>query len=422
MLSDTPHLLQQIRLLDPLQEIDRIADILIFNDKIQEIKPNLANFVDNIPVIDAKSLILAPGLVDLYSHSGEPGYEERETLSSLINSAKSGGFTRINILPTTEPKADQAATLLGLQQRIPPYSPVSVHFWGTLTRQAKGEKMSELAELAATDIIGFTDNQTFENLDLLRRLLEYIKPLNVPIALTPLNRQLQGNGVMREGEASILYGLTGDPAISETAALTSILTLVEATETPVHFMRISTHRSVELIADAKKRGLPVTASVTWLHLWGNSLDLAEYNPNWRLNPPLGNIEDQAALIEGVKKGVIDAIAVDHTPYTYEEKTVAFADAPAGAIGFQLVLPLLWEKFVKSGQWLPLTLWKALSTHPCLCLNQPPITCDLGQNEFILFDSEQKWFLNSQTSHSLSQNTVWWNREITGRVISVNSNQ
>lgn len=222
---------------------------------------------------------------------------------------------------------------------------------------------------------------------------------------------------MREGEASISYGLTGDPEISETSALMAILELVALTKTPVHIMRISTTRSVELIAQAKEKGLPITASVTWLHLIGNSEAIRDYNPNWRLDPPLGNISDQKALIDGVREGIIDAIAVDHTPYTYEEKTVPFADAPSGAIGLELVLPLLWQTFVVSGKWSALTLLKALSSNPAKCLNQEPISCEIGQKaQLILFNPQKTWTVGSDTLYSLAQNTPWWGKELTGKVI------
>jgi dihydroorotase len=388
---DRPYLLRQVRLIDPLTETDQIGDLLISEGKIQSFAAHLSDFLANIPVKDASSLIIAPALIDLYSQSGEPGYEERETIRSLIKAAEAGGFARVNILPTTDPKANNTATLSGLQQLIPPLSSLDLQFWATLTEKGKGEKMSELMELAQSEITGFTDAAPVQNLQLLRRLLEYLKPLDKAIALFPLNPQLRGKGVMREGEASISYGLTGDPAISETSALMAILELIALTETPVHLMRISTARSVELIAQAKERGLPVTASVTWLHLLGNSEDIWDYNPNWRLDPPLGNLSDQKALIDGVKEGIVDAIAVDHTPYTYEEKTVAFADAPSGGIGLELVLPLLWQTFVVSGTWSAVTLWKALSSNPAKCLNQAPISCEIGQTaQLILFDPQQNW--------------------------------
>jgi dihydroorotase len=243
-----------------------------------------------------------------------------------------------------------------------------------------------------------------------------LKPFNQVIALYPLNPQLRGQGVIRDGENAILYGLVGDPSVSETSALTAILELVALTETPVHLMRISTQRSVELIEKAKHSGLPITASVTGLHLLGNSENLATYNPHWRLDPPLGNLSDQNALIDGVNRGIIDAIAVDHTPYTYEEKMVAFADALPGAMGLELMLPLLYDTLVTSGKWSALTLFRALSSNPSLCLNQKPISCDIGQKaELIVFDPQQVWTVTKDNIYSLAQNTPWWEKSLKGKV-------
>ena len=231
------------------------------------------------------------------------------------------------------------------------------------------------------------------------------------------------------------------PDYAETAALATLLELVEVTRTPVHIMRVSTARSVELIAQAKARNLPITASTTWMHLllnttainrvWNQPLEDIEplenqtlvhaiplpYDPNLRLDPPLGNPPDHQALIQGIETGVIDAIAIDHTPYSYEEKTVAFSDAPPGSIGLELALPLLWKTFVESGHWSALDLWRVLSCQPALCLQQTPHSIQPNQPaEMILFDPQQPWIVNANTLKSLSINTPWLGQKITGRVV------
>jgi len=211
--------------------------------------------------------------------------------------------------------------------------------------------------------------------------------------------------------------LPGNPAIAESTALAAILEVVAAIGTPVHLMRISTQRSVELIQDAKAKGLPVTASTTWMHLLLNTEDLGSYNPNLRLEPPLGNPVDQAALIQGVREGILDAIAIDHTPYTYEEKTVAFAEAPAGVIGLELALPLLWHTLVETGDWSALELWQRLSTSPALCLQQTPSAIAPEQPaELVLFNPQETWKVERYTLKSCSTNTPWLGRQLTGRVL------
>jgi dihydroorotase len=420
LLSKSNILLQQVRVLDPLSNQDRIADVLIVDNTIEAIETRFLAIPDGTPIIDGRELIFAPGLVDLYSYSGEPGREERGTLENLTEAARAGGFTRVAILPNTVPAIDNPATLSLLNRKCEHLrSPFCLYFWGALTMGLAGQQMSEFADLAAAGAIGFADGRSIKNLALLRRLLEYIKPLNKPIALVPLSEALQGNGVMREGSNSIYYGLPGIPAIAETVAIASLLELIAATETPVHLMRISTRRGVELIAQAKARGVPVTASTTWMHLLFNTDDIASYDPNLRLEPPLGDREDMEALIEAVKQGTIDAIAIDSMPYTYEEKTLSFAEAPPGAIGLEFALPLLWERFVQSGQWSALDLWQSLSLRPLSCLQQKPISIAPKQSaaEAILFAPQVTWTLDESALESVCSNTPWFGKTITGRVLS-----
>lgn len=276
--------------------------------------------------------------------------------------------------------------------------------------------MTELAELAATPgLIGFADGQPLK-MALLRRVLEYLKPLGKQIALYPCNRELVGNGVMREGSYSLQFGLPGNPAIAQTTALAELLELVAAIGTSVHIMRVSTARGVQLIAQAKAQGLPITASTSWMHLLLDTTAISSYNTSLRIEPPLGNPEDKAALRKGVKTGVIDAIAIDHTPYTYEEKTVAFAEAPAGAIGLELALPLLWQHLVETGEFSALELWRTLSTRPIECLHHSKQSPDTWASELTLFDPQQSWIVEKQTLKSRSHNTPWLGQKIIGRVV------
>ncbi len=417
-------LLQQVRVLDPVSGIEKIADVLLVNGIIEAIAPQVKEFPSDTIITDCQGLILGPGLIDLYSHSGEPGHEERETLLSLAQGATAGGFTRLNILPNTLPPLDNPAELALVKQKQKAIqgnlsAPVKMDFWSNLTVGGKGENMSEIAELCTSGVIGFTDVAPLSNLALVRRLLEYLQPLNKPVAFKAVNSHLQGNGVMREGPFSLRYGLPGNPAMAEAAALAALLEVVGAVGGKVHLMSISTARSVELIAEAKNRGVPVTASTSWLHLLLDSEDTESYDPNLRLEPPLGNPEDRMALVKGVKEGIIDAIAVDHSPYTYEEKTMAFAVAPPGAIGLELILPLLWENLVTTGILSALDLWQALTVGPQSCLGQELSPLILGSKaELVLFAPQKTWQVDRKNLYSLSFNTPWWNKEITGRAIKV----
>ena len=406
--------LQQVRVIDPIHQTDQTADVWLMGDKIQGIEPHFDPIPDETTIIDGQGLIFAPGLVDLYSYSGEPGYEERETFQTLGAAAIAGGFSQVAILPNMQPSLDNPSTLMLIQQklaRLDPKQSPQFHFWGNLTLDGKGEQLTELAELAETTIIGFTDAKPLRNEGLLQRALEYLQPLNKPVALVPVNLTLRGNGVMREGDASIRFGLPGDPVMSESSAIASILEIVSATQTPVHLMRISTARGVELIAEAKSRNLPITASVSWMHLLLNTEKIGSYNPNFHLNPPLGNESDRLALIQGVKAGIIDAIAVDHRAYTYEEKTLAFAESPTGSIGLELALPSLWQTLVETGELTVLELWQALRVNPLKCLGLTETYQD-----YLLFDPAANWTVDGSSLKTLGRNTPWLGESIQGKVI------
>ncbi|HEY9847647.1 MAG TPA: hypothetical protein V6D03_15800, partial [Candidatus Caenarcaniphilales bacterium] len=288
--SSTPNreLLRQVRVLDPTTQTDRIADVLIVDGRIHSVAAQITEVPSQTQLRECSGLILGPGLIDLYSHSGEPGFEVRETLSSLRQAAAAGGFTRLAILPDTAPAVDHPGSLELLRSRFAALQqvPVQLYCWGALTLGAQGQQMAELQEMVAAGVVGFSDGAPLQNWALVRRLLEYLHPVNLPIALWPCNLELAGNGVMREGSASLRFGLAGNPAIAETTALVALLEVVATTGTPVHIMRVSTARSVELIQLAKARGLPITASTSWMHLLLNDEAVGCYDPNLRLEPPL----------------------------------------------------------------------------------------------------------------------------------------
>jgi len=411
-------LFRQVRLLDPVSETDRVVDVWIEAGSVRAIADVLEPESADVTVTDAAGLVLGPGLVDLYSHSGEPGYESRETLASLHQAARAGGFVRVLLLPDTDPAIATPADVEWIRQHAPAGLP-RLQPWAALTLDAKGDQMTELGELATTDIAGFADGRPIRQWGLLRRSLEYAQALNRPIALWCCDETLRGNGVMRDGPDAIRFGLPGAPAIAETAPLAALLECVAQIGTPVHLMRISTARSVALIAQAKSSGLPITASTTWHHLLLNTQAVGCYDPNLRLEPPLGTPEDQAALIQAVRDGVIEAIAIDHSPYTYEEKTVPFAEAPPGAIGLELALPLLWQQLVEPGHLPALTLWRSLSTNPLRCLGEEPrAIAPETPASLTLFDPRPLWKVTRQTLQSHSANTPWLGREFQGQVVKV----
>ncbi len=402
-----PILFKQVRILDA-DATDKFADIFIDRDRqiYLDVEPN--QIPENTNVDERSGLILGTGAIDLYSTSGEPGHESRETIAELVQASKNGGFSTVGILPNTQPAIDDIAALefwRNVQQkygdRLQP--------WGAITKGLEGKQLTDMAELAES-VIGFTDSKPIANLLLVRRAMEYIKPLGKPIALFPQNPDLAGSGVIREGKWSLQYGMTGYPAAAETSALAALIELVRLTKAPTHFMRISTAQSVELITQAKNDGLPITASTTWLHLCHCDRDLASYDPNLRLMPPLGSEGDRLALIAGIRSGAIDAIAIDHTPCAYEEKVVPFEVAPVGAIGLEFAIPVLWQSLVTTGLLTASELWKALSINPAkvLGLAQPQLAT--------LFDPNWEWLVEAKAIASQSKNSSYIGRSLIGKVL------
>ena len=268
--------------------------------------------------------------MDLYSHSSEPGHEARETLSDLAQSASAGGFTQVGILPDTIPAIANESALTAIRQKsnylknsqknsqkcLP-----ELNFWGA-AYDYSNQQMTELGELKS-GTMGFVSQHNFGSLNALRQILEYLQPWQKPLAIALQQNELAGDGVVREGEMSIRYGILGNPGFSEAAIIAAVLEIVAEIPSPVHIMRVSTKRGVDLIADAKAKDLPVTASTSWMHLLNHSDAVSSYDPNLRLEPPLGSQQDRGALIDGVQQGIIEAIAIDHQAYTYEEKNRGF---------------------------------------------------------------------------------------------------
>jgi dihydroorotase len=415
---------------------DGVGDVLIENGVITAIAPLLTNLPADVEMIDGRGQFLGPGLIDLYSQSGQPGYESRETYESLSRAAAAGGFTRVGLLPNTQPAVDNVGAIAAIQNANASrfsakesvrestgesarnsHRQAQLIPWATITLGAQGKQLAELAELAEAGALGFTDGAPLVNSALLRRLLEYAQPLQKPIALWPCDPHLVADGVAREGVQSLRLGLPGVSAIAETTVLATLLECVAEIPALVHIMRISTARGVALLRQAKAQELPISASVPWHHLIFDTQDLDGYDPSLRHDPPLGNADDRLALIAGVADGVIDAIAIDHSPYTYEEKTVAFNAAPPGAIGLELALPVLWQAFVDSEQqWSPTQLWQALSEGPAQCLGITPARLKVGElAELTLFDPKVRWQVVPTALHSLASNTPWANQTLQGKV-------
>ncbi|MFN9533059.1 MAG: dihydroorotase [Pseudanabaena sp.] len=407
-----PVLFKQVRILsaDSSSNIaEPFADVFVDSDHQIHLNFDQSQIPQETNIDQRSGVVLGTGLIDLYSTSSEPGHESKETISELVQAAKNGGFATIGILPNTQPAIDDIAALEFWRNVQQKHGNI-LQPWGAITKGLEGKQLTDIAELAES-VIGFTDSKPISNLLLVRRAMEYIKPLGKHIALFPQNPDLTGTGVIREGKWSLQYGMTGYPAAAETTALAALIELVRLTKAPAHFMRLSTAQSVELIYQAKNDGLPVTASATWLHLCHCDRDLATYDPNLRLSPPLGSEGDRLALIAGIKSGVIDSIAIDHTPCAYEEKVLPFEVAPVGAIGLEFALPVLWQNLVISGLLTATELWQALSVNPAKILGLAPPKLST------LFEPCLEWLAKDSAISSQSRNSNYMGRSIIGKVLA-----
>ncbi len=412
-------LIQHVRSIDPSTHTDRTVDVLLENGKVRSIGPEISPS-NEMTLIDGRGKVLGPGLVDLYSRVGEPGHEERETLHSIAQAGKAGGFTRLNLLPSTQPALDNPAQVQWLKQRVEHLRSVEslpdLQVWGALTLDTAGMQMCEFAELAQ-GVVGFGEGKAIGSFGILLRMLEYTQPFAKPLLLWMWDSALAGKGTMRQGVESLRFGLPGVGQMAETVPLATLLELlrdpsVPRPQVPIHVMRVSTARSIDLIAQAKAEGLPITASTTWLHVLLDSRDLERYPPSLRLPAPLGNEDDRTALVAAIKSGVIDAIAVDHAAYTYEEKTVAFGEAPAGAIGLEFALPMLWQGLVETGQLSAVELWQSLSHKAGDCLGVA------AGESWVLFDPQAVWTVTEASLKGRSSNTHLWGQAVMGKVVQV----
>lgn len=420
---DRSYIFQQIRILDPASKTNRVGDVWIERGKLQAIEDRIESIPDGAEPVDAQGWVMGPGLIDLYAQSGEPGFEQRETLHSLANAALAGGFTQVGLLPTTDPVVDTPDAIQAILDHRASNGPPHWLPFAAMTHGTRGESLTELAELVDSGAIAFCDNRPIDSLPLLRRMLEYAHPLKIPILLWPQATSLAGGGML-EGQWSIRAGVKGSCTAAEPLAVAQIIELVALTETPVHLMRLSQARSVALVRQAQSTALPITASTTWMHLLFADRDIEtyHYHPALHLHVPLGSDSDRQALVDAVQDGTLSAIATDHTPYTFEEKTVAFAEAPAGAIGLELALPLLWQRLVMEGGISSVELWSVLSQKPAAILRLPSPTLAIGESaNCTIFVPDRSWTLNRQSAYSLSTATPYWNQEIKGQVIACWSN-
>jgi dihydroorotase len=353
------------RVIDPAGGRDEQADLAVAGGRIVAIGPRAADFTPE-RVIDAQGLVVAPGLVDLAARLREPGHEHEGMLESELAAAAAGGVTSLVCPPDTDPPLDEPGLVEMLKFRARKLSRCRLFPLGALTRRLEGTTLTEMAELTEAGCVGFSQADVpVRDTMVLHRALQYAATFGYTVWLRPNDAWL-GNGVAAKGPLATRLGLSGVPVLAETIALHTILELVRDTGARVHLCRLSSAAAVRLLRQAKADGLPVTADVSINHLHLTDVDIGYFNADMRLNPPLRQQADRAALRAALADGTIDALVSDHSPVGEDAKHLPFAEAEPGASGLELLL----SAGLKWGQDEGLDLAAALSRmtqHPARVL-------------------------------------------------------
>lgn len=407
--------IQNGRLIDPKNKIDAIQDVFISAGKIVATGKSPAGFKAE-KIIDAKGLIVAPGLIDLAARLREPGYEYRATLESEMNAAVAGGITSLACPPDTDPALDEPGLVEMLKHRARALCQANVYPVGALTYGLKGQELTEMAELVDAGCVAFSQaDAPLTDTRVLMRAMQYAATFNFGVWLRPQDSFLARDGVAHDGEVATRLGLPAIPVCAETIALCTMLQLARETGVRLHICRISSAAGVSLIRAAKKEGLVITCDVSMNHIHLSEMDIGYFDSNCHLMPPLRNQRDREALRIGLQEGVIDAICSNHSPVDDDAKQLPFAEAEAGATGVELLLPLV-LKWAQEGKQ---TLVDALAKVTCNAAHILKIDAGHLSNgaaaDICIFDPACHWKVEPQALKSQGKNTPFLNMELQGKV-------
>jgi dihydroorotase len=405
------------RLIDPASGLDAKGGLLVESGKIVDFGPRLFNDAEpNDPeVIDCRGLVLAPGLIDMRVFTGEPGSEHRETLESASLAAAAGGVTTIVVMPNTDPIIDEPSLVDFLKRRSAATAKVRVAPMAALTKRLAGESMTEIGLLKEAGAVAFTDgDRTIANARVLRRALAYASTFGALVVGHAEDPELALDASMTEGEYATRLGIPAAPAAAEAIIVERDIRLVELTGARYHFGQISCRASLEAIAAAKQRGLPISCAVAAHHLALNELDVSTYLTFMKVKPPLRSEADREAMVEGVASGVIDAIVSSHDPQAADTKRQPFAQAAFGAIGLETLLPVALGLHHQGRASLPHIL-KTLTAAPREILGLSGGTLGKGvPADLVLIDPNEPFVVERDALYSRARNTAFADRKLQGR--------
>ena len=414
-------LVRGAHVLDPRTGIDAPHDLLVRGGEIAGLgAPGSLHAPAGAEVLDGEGRHLFPGFVDPHVHLRTPGQEHKEDLDSGTRAAAAGGFVAVIAMPNTDPTIDGAPVLRSLREAARREARVPVGFLASITRGLEGDALTEMAELADTGALGFTDDgKPVHRAAILRRALQYQRLCGGVLALHEEDPSLSGAGVMHEGNISARLGLAGIPAISESTMIARDAAIAGYEDGRIHIQHLSARESVEAVAEAKARGVRISAEASPHHLALTDDDVlaSDLDTRLKMNPPLRGSDDRSALIDGLRDGTIDCIATDHAPHAREEKEVPWEQAPMGTTGLETAFAAVHSELVLGGV-LPLALIvEKLSAGAALFgLTPPRIAIGLPAN-LCLIDLGAEWEVGDAGYESRSENCCFAGRRLSGRVLT-----
>ncbi len=420
-------LIQNGRVIDPANQVDAIADVLIEGTTIKRVGPKLAA-PEGVETVDATGKVVCPGLIDIHVHLREPGFEYKETVLTGTRAAAAGGFTAVCTMANTQPVNDNRSITDYILDKARTEGRVRVYAIGAVTRGLRGEELAELAELAEAGCVAFSDDgKCVMNADLYRRAMEYTLPFGTPVISHAEDQHLSKGAAMNEGVVSTELGIPGAPAVAEDVMVARDILLAELTGAHVHIAHLSTAGAVRLVRDAKARGVRVTAEVTPHHLTLTEDAVRAFDANTKMSPPLRSKRDAEALIEALADGTIDCVATDHAPHALSEKEGEFDHAAFGVVGLETAVSVLLDRLVRPGL-LPLpTLVARMSRGPAHLLNLPGGSLAPGApGDVTILDLDRELTVDPARFHSKSRNTPFagwtlrggpWKTIVSGKVVA-----
>ena len=401
-------------ILDPINETLKKGDVLIENGRMKSIgKVTPSKSAD---VIDCSGLIVTHGFCDIHVHFREPGREDKETLDSGSMAALAGGFTRVCVMPNTDPPLDSPESIRYTIDRGEE-CPIHIHPIGAITKSQDGKELTEMGAMLSEGAVAFSDDGLpVTDTGMMRNALEYATMFDVPIINHAEDLCLKKDGVMHEGKISTQLGLPASPGITESNMVHRDLELTELTGARLHVPHVSSAKSTDYIRQMKKSNNKITAEVTPHHLFFTDDDLITYNTDLKVAPPIRTQADQKALIKGVKDGTFDCIATDHAPHTIEEKEETFDLAPFGMIGLESCFGAVNRALVKENKLNIIRLIQMLAVNPRRIMG---FETDLFTNgnpaELTIFDPNKKWTFKKSDIYSRSHNSPFIGEALIGRI-------